>query len=237
MIQTSELYKSIMAGPHDTQAVVGLHGHNGTVYWLDHTLLSALFISRGAFSADSPECGNCVMSSVELSAIGRYPMPPAGLIEVWAYITDGNRTSEWIKQGVFYCDQNTYVSDHGQVSTKITGYDSLGFASQLVSLDMFQWPCTGLQLIQTAAGIIWADIDPAIIPILSNITLQKPDDGGYTLRELMGAVAGVAGGNFVVNKSNQLTLIRIGDARADTSYIVDELRRSITVGGERILAY
>ena len=77
-------------------------------------------------------------------------------------------------------------------------------------------------------------VDPRTTAMITQgYTIPLPT--GYTLREVLGYIAAMYVGCFIMSDAGELRLVSILELPPETNYLIDQLGDAITFGGDRIL--
>lgn len=257
MHETSALYKRLLAGAHrvETRVAIGETGllideKNNTITfggvrilvarsgaddgYSEQHLMSVSTHSQ-VFSNDKPEVGCCVSSEIDLEMLKPAgEIPRMALVVPYVRLTNGVEYSEWIQKGVYYIDtRSSNKDDAGIEILKLHGYDAMMKAEQDYTGSALSWPNTDLNVAKDIARLMGVEVDPDTLAMLTNgYAVQLPS--GYTCREVLGYIAAMYAGCFVMSDIGQLRLIQLNGMPAETRYLVDSSGYAITFGGDRI---
>lgn len=147
--------------------------------------------------------------------------------------------SEWLPQGVFFIDTRQVTkNDNGLDVLTIHGYDAMLKAEQDYiddgSLDWSSGTVSDAQMVAYIARAMNVTVDARTYPIM-NKGYRIPLPAAYSMREVLGYIAGMYVGCFVITDVGQLRLIGLTDLPAETNYLADNIGYVITFGGDRIL--
>lgn len=258
MQEVSSLYREIISGNHtvetrvaigDTDVLVTRQGDyitfggrrilvaaTGADGGYDESVLSEVSTSGALFSSNEPEVGACVSREVNIKML-----KPSGnisgmeRISIYSRVTDGQRYSEWLPQGVFYLDSAEEAAGDGDVRwIEIHGYDAMMFAEQDFPLiTTLKWPAKDIDVVRLIAGCMGIAVDDRTWEIMDKEYLVQYST--YSLREYLGYIAAMYGGCFTINERGELRLVCFWDIPKETKYLIDNSGNAITFGGERIL--
>lgn len=264
MQQTSELYKELLAAYNtgrpnirtETRLAVGangvlitkqgdaitfggtsiLVGATGADGGYDESLLVAMHTDFRVFSQDQLSVGGCVAAEITvemLKPLGEVPRQ-ARLVP-YVRLTDGVRFSEWIQKGVFYVDTREKLGVGTSVErVRLHGYDSMLKAEQDYPTSTLSWPAKDVDVVREIAEYIDVSLDPRTVDILTHgYQVQYP--GEYSCREVLGYIAAMYAGCFVMSDTGELRLITFYSIPKETRYLVDSAGQPITFGGVKIL--
>lgn len=230
MQQTSEAYKRIINGLYSSRTKVKIDGTDYT-----KTDLREVHVHRSAFEGNNPSIGNCI--SAEIDVTFNEPVsaiPRMAEIKPYSMIYNDEEESEWIPKGVFFSD--TRSVDEKNKTLFIHGYDSMLKAGKHYPASTMAWPAKDAAVIREIAEDMGVQIDERtwdIIPTSGNYNIPLPAQ--YTEREVLGFIAGMYGGNFIINDYGKLHLISLNGLPEETDILINESGNYITFGGTRIL--
>lgn len=241
MQETSSVYNQIAAGGEyrvETRLAAGSKEKpisSLDIFFSEKELIK-IKTKHGLFLNDALEVGSCVSGEIDVEML--YPtieIPRQAKLVPQVRITNGTRVSEWLNKGVFFVDtRQKKNSSTGIQRLVIHGYDAMMKAEQDYPASKLQWPAKDIDVVREIADHIGVDIDRRTLEILTlGYAVQLPYE--YTCREVLGYVAAMYGGCFVMNESGQLRLIVVSAIPVNTNYLVDENDNAITFGGVRIL--
>lgn len=255
MQNTSATYKEIVAGTHwfETKLVIGdefylIDEHadhitfGGTRIYYDSdsggyggNMLKEIKTTHHLFTDDKPMVGCCVAAEIDVTMIK--PMATIkrmSSIKPFIRAVNDTKTSEWIPKGIFYIDTRS----DGESTDEIVfhGYDAMLKAENdfPTTGDIGTWPKTDIQVVRIIAGHMDVEVDPRTAEIMQRgYSVQYP--GGYAMREILGYIAAMYAGNFIMSDDGKLRLVRLSEIGIETHYLVDTAGYVLTFGGDRIL--
>ena len=71
--------------------------------------------------------------------------------------------------------------------------------------------------------------------VLEDGVPQYSTDGAMSMRQVLGYIGAMYGGNWVITDENKLRLIVLGDIPTPTNYLITQNSDIILIGGYRIL--
>lgn len=258
MQKTSDLYKQLLQTDYsiDTRLAIGepgvlitkrgeaitfggvaiLTGATGADGGYDETLLMSMETDNRLFSEDTPEVGGCISSQIDIEMIKPYAdLPQRARLVPYVRLTDGLRYSEWIQKGVFYIDTRTKKEDGSNIEKiVIHGYDDMLKAEQDYPESVLDWPARDIDVVREIAEFIGVSIDARTLPIINRgYKIQYP--AGYSCRDVLGYIAAMYAGCFIMSDLGELRLVTIHGIPKETRYLIDRSGFAITFGGDRIL--
>lgn len=213
--------------------LVGATGGDGGY---DESLLVSMEADFQVFSDESPNVGNCVSSEIDVEMVKPFgEIPQRARLAPYIRLTDGVRYSEWIQKGVFYIDTREKKEDGSSIEKIIIhGYDDMLKTEQDYPASTLAWPARDIDVVREIAAFIGVSIDPRTISIIKRgYTIQYP--AGYSCRDVLGYIAAMYAGCFVMSDIGELRLITIYGIPKETRYLIDRNGAAITFGGVKIL--
>ena len=213
--------------------LVGATGGDGGY---DETLLVSMEADFQIFSDESPIVGNCVSAEIDVQMLKPVAeLPRQARLVPYVRLTDGTRSSEWIQKGVFYIDTRSKVEDGSSIEKiKLHGYDDMLKTEQDYPASTLSWPSRDIDVVREIAEFIGVSIDARTIPIINRgYLIQYPT--GYSCRDVLGYIAAMYAGCFVMSDLGELRLVTIYGIPKETRYLIDTTGFAITFGGDRIL--
>lgn len=241
MQAVSRRYRELLAGDHRVETRLTINGSfAGEGYGED--ILISMKTSRKVFQQELPTVGGCIAGEISLEMKQPEKVIPrrarlVPYIRLWNL--EGTSCSEWVQKGVFYIDTRKKKEDtSGFVKIQIKGYDDILKTEQDYPESALEWPAKDTAVVQEIADRIGVKVDIRTWNIMQN-AYQIDSAAGYSCREVLGYIAAMYGGNFIMSDLGMLLLVVMGDVSADdnmeTNYLVDEERNVVTFGGDRIL--
>ena len=195
--------------------------------------LVSVHTRRSLFSGSSPDVGACVSGEIDLVIRNlNSNIPRMAKLEPFVRACNASQQSEWLPKGKFWIDTRE-TSPNGVV--RIHGYDAMLKAEADFPISAIQeWPSTDADVVQAIADQIDVSVDDRTWAVITNAyTVQLPT--GYTSREVLGYVAAMYAGCFIMNDEGMLQLITLNAMPEETNHLVDDSGNAITFGGTRIL--
>lgn len=141
--------------------------------------------------------------------------------------------SEWLVQGNYYIDYRDSYSSSEVLS--LDGLDIMAKADDLFPSYEFEsdtLPDSGI------VGVIAQKMGVAVDPITYSILTGAnniPIPVNYTMREVLGYIAALYCGNFVITKDETLLLLQYTSLPTTNNWLIEENGDFITVGGYNII--
>lgn len=233
MQQTSALYKRLLSSDNhwfETQVVIEGAGTFG------ETDLFSVFTSYQMFHG-SPTIGSAVAGEIQIKMV--YPqsasIPTMARLMPQVRVRNATQQSEWIAQGVYFVDtRERTVTDTGESVLELHGYDAMLKAEQPFQSNTITGDSTDVQMVNEIASIMGIEVDERTYDIMTAAyTIPLPT--GYSCREVLGYIASMYVGAFIITDEGKLRLVSILELPPETNYLINEAGDAITFGGDRIL--
>ena len=171
--------------------------------------------------------GNACMAMLKIVFKQKSTIPRMSKIVPRALV-DG----QWEQLGVFYLDERS-VKPTGVMT--VVAYDSMLKADKVWVPDQsLEFPMPMDDAVDVIAELMGITVDPRT-QVSHTYTIDYPAND-YTLRDVLKFIAVANGGNWTINRNNQLLLVPlIGSTPPETHYLIEENGFAITFGGDRIL--
>lgn len=245
MYSVSNLYNTIIAEDlHSFETKVEING----VSYGENVLMSVSTVYR-VFSQEQPTVGGCLAAELEVKMLApSATIPRMAQVKPYVRVTDGTQTSEWIPQGVFYIDtRETSHNDDDLDILTLHCYDAMLKSEADYPSTSISYPAKDYRIVQIIAHAMGLQssssasnhngIDARTKTLMNNgsgkYNISLPV--GYSMREVLGNIAAMYCGNWIMNYDGQLRLVTLTELPEETNYLVDNSYDAITFGGDRIL--
>ena len=227
MQTVSSTYTTILSGKHRAEWKVAIAGVD---YGED--VLQSIEINRSVF-ASSPVLGSCISAEIDVALIKpTADIPRMALIEPYVRITNGTLTSEWLPKGKFYIDTREFTKNDAVDVMKLHGFDAMLMAEQLCPIENF--PMTDIQAVNAIATFLGFTVDSGASSQIVN-SYQVPIPAQYSCREVLGYIAAMYAGCWIMDDFGHLRLVTVNGMPAETNYLINTAGLVITFGGDRII--
>lgn len=230
MQNVSALYINIVSGSHWFETKLEIDG----VGTFGETELFSINTSHAMFG-NSPQVGLAVAGEIDIKML--YPsvgIPTMACLRPYIRACNDTDQSEWLPQGVYYIDTREQTKDDTGVSfLTIHGYDAMLKAEQFYN-GRIVGDSTDVQMVDEIAYQIGVEVDPRTYDLI-NSAYTIPFPAGYTYREILGYIASMYAGCFIMTDEGKLRLVALYELPAETNYLIDLVGNAITFGGDRIL--
>ena len=145
------------------------------------------------------------------------------------------QNSEWLAQGIYYIDtRQTTKNEDGLDVLTIHGYDDMLRSEQMFESENITGDSTDVDMVDEIASIMGVSVDARTYTLMTGgYTIPLPT--GYSLREVLGYIASMYVGCFIMSDVGELRLVSITELPPETNYLIDQMGDWITFGGDRIL--
>ena len=205
-----------------------------SVYYFKDTIID-LSTSQRLFPGEQPSVGACLAGEMSLRMLKpAQTIPRTALIMPSVRVRVGEETSAWMPQGRYWIDtRKTTHNDDGLDILTIHAYDAMLRTEADYPDTDHDWPQSDLLTVQEIASAIGVTVDPRTDAIMDKgYEIGLP--AGFSMRETLGNIAAMYGGNFVMTHTGQLLLVALYSLPPATHFLVTGNGRYITFGGTRI---
>ena len=232
MQTTSALYQTIIAGDHwfETRIIIDGVGTYG------ETDLFAMYTTHEMFH-NSPTIGSAVAGEITVKMV--YPtnvtIPTMAKLFPQVRVCNDTQQSEWLSQGVYWIDtRERTVSEANEDVLIIHGYDAMLKAEQMFSSNTITGDSTDTDMVDAIASLMGVSVDSRTYTLM-NKAYTIPLPTGYSCREVLGYIAAMYVGSFIITDEGKLRLVSILELPPETNLLINEDLDYITFGGDRIL--
>lgn len=198
--------------------------------------IMSLSIEQRVFATEYPSVGACL--SQELTVKMLRPagaIPRMALVRPYVRVRNATQIAEWIPQGLFYIDTREYSqNDDGLNIMTLHCYDAMLMTERDFPEVSHPWPAEDSTVIFDIADALGVGVDDRTWDVVNaGYSISPPL--GYSMREVLGNIAAMYCGNWIMNYDGNLLLVALNSIPAETNYLVDNFGNAITFGGDRIL--
>ena len=203
----------------------------------DETQIYSVKTSRQLFTSQNPTVGNAIVGRLDATIVlPVVDIPKAAEIKPYIRVFNDSLVSGWLQKGVFYFYQRTIDDDSGTMS--IIAFDAMFRGNQSYPSSELQWDNTHPYAWQVVNEIlefmdVTAEEDMLTLLQSANYIVQFPAQ--YSLRDVLGSIAAMYGGNFIITNEGLMRFIAFADLPGETYYLVTNAGSPITFGGVKIL--
>lgn len=230
MQSVSSLYINITAGDHWFETKLVIDG----IGTFDETQLFRMTTNHEMFG-NTPKVGLAVSGEIDIQML--YPsvsIPVMACLRPYVRACNKTQQSEWIPQGVYYIDTRERTKDDTGLSfLTIHGYDAMLKAEEVYN-GRITGTSTDTQMVNEIAFQMGVSVDSRTAAIM-NKSYAIPLPTGYTYRQVLGYIASMYAGCFIMTDEGKLRLVTLYELPPETNYLIDNAGNWITFGGDRIL--
>lgn len=193
--------------------------------------------TRQLFTSQNPTVGNAVVGRLDATiTIPMATIPLAAEVKPYIRVFNNSLTSGWLQKGVFYFYQRWIDEDNGTIT--FVAFDAMFRGNQAYPSSALQWDNThpyAWQVVDEILGFmdVTAEADTLALLRASNYIVQFPAQ--YSLRDVLGSIAAMYGGNFIITNEGLMRFVAFADLAGETYYLVTNAGSPITFGGTKIL--
>lgn len=202
-------------------------------------LLKSVSVTNAMFGG-TPVLGQCVSAEVDIEMlVPEMIIPRMAQIRVYNRIFNSELTSGWLNQGVFYIDTRSYDNTIDGIRTlKLHGFDAMLMTEQAYVWNL-ETGATDIEVVNDIAEQLQFSVDPRTAAIMTKgYTIESEQVGQYSMREMLGYLAGSYAGSFIMTPTNELRLVQLTTVPPETNYLAvfeGPVTYALTFGGDRIL--
>lgn len=205
----------------------------------DESMLWSVKTKKKVFKNNYPEVGCCICGEMDMQMI----MPNVGIEKaskmcIYVRLVSNEepesgqqvKISEWIPKGVFFIDtrENTENRDD-LILLSFHGYDSMMMSNKLYGDTTLEFPAKPIPLIEDIARQMGVTLEQDSYQYFTfDYDLNPPAQ--YTMRETLGFIGSIFGGNWVINDRGELKFIPIWNLPVETNLLVNEIGDRIVFG-------
>lgn len=143
--------------------------------------------------------------------------------------------SEWIQQGVYFVDTREVIKSESNVDVLVLhGYDAMLKAEQMFVSSTILGDSVDIDMVNEIARIMGVSVDERTTAMMTmGYTIPLPT--GYTLREILGYIASMYVGGFIITDVGKLRLVSVLEMPEETNFLINQDYDYITFGGYRII--
>lgn len=202
-------------------------------------VLKSVSVTNAMFGG-TPVLGQCVSAEVDIEMlIPEMQIPRMAQIRVYNRIFNSSLSSGWLNQGVFYIDTRSYDNTIDGIRTlKLHGFDAMLMTEQAYVWNL-ETGATDIEVVNDIAEQLQFSVDPRTAAIMTKgYTIESEQVGQYSMREMLGYLAGAYAGCFIMTPTNELRLVQLTTVPPETNYLAvleGPVAYALTFGGDRIL--
>ena len=164
-----------------------------------------------ALMANPLTIGNCISATLQFTVrtAKSTVIPKSSKVIIYNRLTEGTCTSEeWLTAGTFYVTNRVEDKVTGQLKS-FTCYDAMLKANApFPSSRADSFPMTARAYVNAVAAMIGVEVDSRTWNALPDAdTLSIPYSAKESMREVLGHIGGVCGGNWCITQENKLRMV------------------------------
>lgn len=231
MQNTSALYQTIMGDDNhwfESKLVI-----DGVGTFMENELFS--IVTSTQMFQKTPTLGKAVAQEITVKMLlPSASIPSMAKLMPYTRVCNASDQSEWLPQGVFYIDtrERTKNNDGLDILT-LHGYDDMLKAEQMYN-GRITGDSTDIQMVNEIAYQMGVSVDARTTAMVTN-GYAIPLPTGYSYREVLGYIASMYVGCFIMSEIGELRLVSLLELPPETNYLIDQVGDAITFGGDRIL--
>ena len=187
--------------------------------------LMAMEVSgKKLFTQNTLTVGCCVAAQLDVTMKKpNVAIPKNAELVPYVRLRNREKHTEWIKKGVFYIDTRKEADGGREKKMVIKAYDAMLKTETDYPASSLSWPAADISVVREICSYLGFDPDPRTEAIMTKgYRVQLPT--GYSCREVLGYIAAMYGGNFVMSDLGKLLLVQMGVAPVNTVDIGRRMR-------------
>lgn len=225
------IYVGLSDEPVDSDADEFVNSHQDFVCGEED--LISIRTSRNTFSEGHPMIGCCTCAEIDLEMFEpSFTIERMAKIEVFIRLvsTDSDDASEWIRKGVFFVDTRSTTENRDDMPVlTIHGYDAMRKSETEYGDSTLEFPVRAITLVRDIASKMGVELDSRCVSYIDAST-QVPYPAQYTMREMLGYIASIFAGNWIINEMGQLQFIPLYGLPKETGLLIDRAGERIVFG-------
>ena len=149
-------------------------------------------------------------------------------------VCNSSLTSGWLSQGVYFIDtRERTLTETNEEVLELHGYDAMLKAEQMYN-GRITTTSTDTDMVNEIAYQMGVDVDTRTYTLMTE-AYEVPFPTGYSYREILGYIASMYVGCFIINEIGELRLVTITELPPETNLLVWEGGDPIQFGNDCIL--
>ncbi len=231
----------ILKAPHYTQVCVQIYTNAETIIPYTNESLYSVSTDIELMPDNELSVGNASSRSINIEMAvpdNLAKIPRQAKTELFVRFstdptfTDTENTTESLPQGTYFIDTKQIIkSRDGRDKLKIVGYDAMMKAEQGIP-DQSSWKNKkDIDVVNLIAGAIGVTVDSRTTSLMTDgFTIPYPAQ--YTMRETLGFIACMYGGNFMISDDNTLLLVPINGYPIKRQILADHTSQYINFSSD-----
>lgn len=236
MYGVSQTFTTLIANPSHRFETSIAFGNTAAANGYKNDSIFSVEVSYRLFNEEQPSVGGCLSAELKVRMLKpSVEIPRMSKVIPYVRVTDGVTYSEWIPQGVFWIDTREVThNDDGLDVLSFTAFDAMLKTEDAYPSVNHGFPISDISTVEEIAATIGVGVDPRTYSAVSAAySISAPL--GYSMREVLGNIAAMYAGNWIMNYDGQLRLVCLTELPQETNYLIDQAYDVITFGGDRVL--
>ena len=185
---------------------------------------------------NAPTIGSAVAGEITVKMV--YPknvtIPTMAKLLPQVRVRNSSLTSGWLSQGVYFIDtRERTLTETNEEVLELHGYDAMLKAEQMYN-GRITTTSTDTDMVDEIAYQMGVDVDQRTYTLMTE-AYEVPFPTGYSYREILGYIAAMYVGCFIINEIGELRLVTITELPPETNLLVWEGGDPIQFGDDCIL--
>ncbi|MCF0123017.1 MAG: hypothetical protein HUJ67_02780 [Ruminiclostridium sp.] len=183
-------------------------------------MLISVAINQGMFD-NTPILGKCVSAELEVEMYApEMNIPRMAMVRAFCRACNEEKKSGWLDKGTYYIDTRKTDEDlNGDRRLTLHCYDAM-----LKTEQAYVWNLTAgatdVQVVGDIAGQLQWTVDARTWEIMTaGYQIMSEQIGQYTMREILGYIAGMYAGCFIISPGGELRLVQLTTVPGETNYL------------------
>ena len=168
-----------------------------------------------------PSVGGCISAEIDVEMLmPSMKIPRMAMLKPFVRVFNDTLTSGWLPQGTFYVDTREVRRNiFGEDILVLHGYDTM-LKTERPYVNQLTAGATDIQIVRDIAAQLEVDIDARTEQIMTQgYVLGVEQIGQYSMREVLGWLAGAYAGCFIMSEKNKLRLVQLTTVPQNTSFL------------------
>lgn len=177
---------------------------------------------------NTPQVGKAVAAEINIEMLKpSVDIPVMAKLQPQVRVCNDTMQSGWMAQGIFYIDTREYTkNDDGLDILTIHGYDAMLKAEQDFQSDTITGDSTTIEMVDAIAALMGVDVDQRTYDHMTpqyewEEPYTVPLPTGYSCREVLGYIASMYAGCFIMSDIGELRLVSLTELPEATHYLID----------------
>lgn len=231
MQETSSLYKEILSGEHWKEYRLVID--EGSPIIIAEDMIVSMNTYGGMFPENMPVVGECIAGEISATIFKpKSEIAKMSRIVPYVRLCNSEKQSEWIRKGVYFIDRHSCSGEDNKLM-EIHGFDAMLFSEADFPSSNDAWPRKDIDVVRDIAKDMDVPVDARTVSIM-NKGYMIPYPAEYSQREVLGFLAAMYAGSFIMSDNGELRLIQLNGFPKETSFLTDHAGFILRIGGDRI---